>query len=106
MRVEVAQQNNGCPCQSTHTRDQKKVQCSILLSGPEAKVKVRDLSLTCRHRDTTFLFTCGKLPHIVAELEGDKQTHNSPPSLPVGNTRKIESQASPMELSSRAKAVC
>ncbi|KAK5603240.1 Calmodulin-regulated spectrin-associated protein 1-B [Crenichthys baileyi] len=48
----------------------------------------------------------GKPQHETAELGGNKQTHPSPPPLPVGHSRVEESPAPLEEMGSRAHAVC
>ncbi|KAK5604790.1 hypothetical protein CRENBAI_010324 [Crenichthys baileyi] len=47
----------------------------------------------------------GKPQHETAELGGNKQTHPSPPPLPVGHSRVEESPAPLEEMGSRAHAV-
>ncbi|KAK5598828.1 hypothetical protein CRENBAI_003691 [Crenichthys baileyi] len=47
----------------------------------------------------------GKPRHEMAELGGNKQTHTSPPPLPVGHSRVEESPAPLKEMGSRAHAV-
>ncbi|KAK5617531.1 Paired box protein Pax-2a, partial [Crenichthys baileyi] len=47
----------------------------------------------------------GKPQHETAELGGNKQTHTSPPPLPVGHSRVEESPAPLEEMGSRAYAV-
>ncbi|KAK5610603.1 hypothetical protein CRENBAI_002579 [Crenichthys baileyi] len=46
-----------------------------------------------------------KPQHETAELGGNKQTHPSPPPLPVGHSRVEESPALLVEMGSRAHAV-
>ncbi|KAK5622993.1 hypothetical protein CRENBAI_021584 [Crenichthys baileyi] len=46
-----------------------------------------------------------KPQHQRAELGGNKQTHTSPPPLPVGDSRVEESPAPLQEMGSRAHAV-
>ncbi|KAK5600630.1 hypothetical protein CRENBAI_001360 [Crenichthys baileyi] len=98
--VEVPQQNNGVPgraLSSTPDRDAKKARYSALPPGLQAETTVRDLSPTQRRRDATLSST--------GELGRNKQTHPSPPPLPVGHSRVEESPASLEEMGSRAHAV-
>ncbi|MEQ2308538.1 hypothetical protein AMECASPLE_029184 [Ameca splendens] len=51
------------------------------------------------------LIHSSKPQHKTAELEGNKQTHPSPPPLPTGHYRVEESPAPLEEMGSRAHAV-
>ncbi|MEQ2236593.1 hypothetical protein ILYODFUR_014338 [Ilyodon furcidens] len=51
------------------------------------------------------LIHCGKPQHETVELRGNKQTHPSPPPLPVGHSRVEESPTPLKEMGSRAHAV-
>ncbi|KAK5599724.1 hypothetical protein CRENBAI_016759 [Crenichthys baileyi] len=108
MGVEVPQQNNGVPRRGIIQHPRQGHQEGRVLCTTAWPVGRNDSQ---RHIPNTKAQGCdplihwGKPQHETAELGGNKQTHTSPPPLPVGHSRVEECPAPLKEMGSRAYAV-
>ncbi|MEQ2246189.1 hypothetical protein ILYODFUR_035668 [Ilyodon furcidens] len=100
MGVEVPQQNNGVPGRGTIQHPRQGRQEGRVLSNIARPVGRNDSQRPVLNPEAQ-----GKPQHETAELGRNKQTHPSPPPLPVGHSRVKESPAPLEEMGSRAHAV-
>ncbi|KAK5618305.1 hypothetical protein CRENBAI_019788 [Crenichthys baileyi] len=104
---EVPQQNNGVPGRVTiqhprQGRQEGRVLCTT--ARPIGRNNSQRPVPNLKAQGCDPLIHWGKPQHETAELGGNKQTHPSPPPLPVGHSRVEESPAPLEEMGSRAHA--
>ncbi|KAK5621984.1 hypothetical protein CRENBAI_013335 [Crenichthys baileyi] len=89
---------------STPDRDTKKAGHSALPPQPVGRNDSQGPVPNPKAQECDPLIHWGKPQHETSELRGNKQTHPSPPPLPVGHSRVEESPAPLKEMGSRAHA--
>ncbi|MED6249006.1 hypothetical protein ATANTOWER_008095, partial [Ataeniobius toweri] len=106
--IEVPQQNNGVPGRGTIQHPRQGHQEGRVLRTTARPVGRNDSQRPIpnpKAQGCDPLIHWGKPQHETAELGGNKQTHTSPPPLPVGHSRVEESPTPLKEMGSRAHAV-